>query len=100
MDQLPHTRQVGALVFVPPSALPEPCRMMQLPACRVLAANQGLVRGKRVLEIGCGCALVGILAAQFGAEQVSTAWIAEPGPSTSCGCSTQSTCGMQHMLNA
>ena len=35
-----------------------------------LAAHPALVEGRRVLEIGCGCGLVGLLAARLGAARV------------------------------
>jgi hypothetical protein len=38
--------------------------------CRELAAHPSIVRGQRVLEIGAGCGVCGILAAKLGAEAV------------------------------
>lgn len=37
---------------------------------RELAGNRDIVAGKRVLEIGSGCGLCGIVAAKLGAAQV------------------------------
>ena len=38
---------------------------------RVLAGDPGLVAGKRVLELGCGCALAGLAAGALGAARVT-----------------------------
>lgn len=39
-----------------------------------LATGEVDVKGKRIVELGCGLALPGIVAAQMGAEQVCNVW--------------------------
>jgi len=43
--------------------------------CRVLADHPSFVRGHRVLEIGSGCGVCGILAAKLGAQRVGFAGV-------------------------
>ena len=40
------------------------------PLCRHLVDNPALVRGRRVLELGSGTGLCGIVAAKLGAAEV------------------------------
>jgi hypothetical protein len=43
-------------------------------ACEWLVANENVVKGRAVLELGCGCGIVGITAVKCGAR---AAWLTD-----------------------
>ena len=42
-----------------------------------IAANPGLVKGKKIIELGCGLSMPGIVAGKFGAEVLLTDYLKE-----------------------